>query len=54
MLPCLSVAARVVYALGYSGGDPAKRIPGGAVSALVQLGMLVSLLVTGVRLALTA
>lgn len=47
-------AARVVYALGYSSGEPAKRIPGGAVSALVQLGVMVSLLVTGVRLVLAA
>lgn len=47
-------AARVVYAVGYSSGVPSKRMPGGAVSALVQLGMMGTLLVTGVRLALAA
>lgn len=53
-LPLVGAAARVVYALGYSSGVPGKRMPGGAVSALVQLGVMLSLLTTGVRLVLAA
>ena len=50
----LVAAARIVYALGYSSGDPAKRLPGGAASSLVQLGMIIALFVTGMRLVLAA
>jgi glutathione S-transferase len=40
---------RVVYALGYSTGDPSKRGPGGIVSSLVYLGTMVAVGYTGVK-----
>ena len=43
-------AARVVYALGYSSGDPAKRLPGSIISWVVSLGLMCGLLATGVRM----
>lgn len=45
---------RVVYFLGYSQGDPNKRLPGAIVSALTQLGSCLSLLYLGLRAALKA
>ncbi len=42
-------AARVVYALGYSTGDPSKRSPGGIVSSLVYLGAIVATGATGIK-----
>lgn len=43
-------AGRVFYALGYSSGNPCKRKPGFIISSLASLGLMVGLLVTGVRL----
>lgn len=35
-----NLAGRIVYALGYSSGDAKKRLPGSAISNLVQFAML--------------
>jgi hypothetical protein len=43
---------RVVYALGYSTGDPSKRAPGGIVSSLVYLGLIVATGYTGIKVAM--
>lgn len=46
------VVGRIFYTLGYSTGDPQGRLPGGAASGLVFLGLLLSTLVVGLRTAL--
>lgn len=33
-------AGRIIYALGYSSGDASKRLPGSAISNLVQFATL--------------
>ncbi|KAK9866783.1 hypothetical protein WJX84_004341 [Apatococcus fuscideae] len=40
---------RIVYTIGYSSGDPNKRSPGAAVSALSMIGLLVTIGVVGFR-----
>ncbi|KAK9827409.1 hypothetical protein WJX74_000273 [Apatococcus lobatus] len=40
---------RIVYAVGYSSGDPAKRTPGSAVSFLSYFGLLGAIAVVGFR-----
>jgi glutathione S-transferase len=40
---------RIMYGLGYATGDPSKRTPGSAISNLVQIGTLVTLTVTAVK-----
>ncbi|GAB4818325.1 hypothetical protein N2152v2_005371 [Parachlorella kessleri] len=44
---------RVIYALGYSTGDPDKRVPGSAAAGIVFLALTFSTLWTGTRLALS-
>lgn len=34
---------RIVYMLGYSSGDPSKRLPGSAISTLTQMASIVFL-----------
>ncbi|KAL4442446.1 hypothetical protein ABPG77_005030 [Micractinium sp. CCAP 211/92] len=46
------VASRVVYTLGYSTGDPSKRLPGGAGSGLAYVALVLSTVVVGLRTAL--
>lgn len=43
-------AGRIVYALGYSTGDASKRLPGSALSNLVQLGTLGTLAFTAFKI----
>eukprot|EP00889_Picochlorum_renovo_P004032 jgi/Picre1/31062/NNA_006418.t1 len=38
---------RIAYALGYSTGDPAKRMPGSAVSGIIYLALIVGTFVAG-------
>ncbi|KAL4447865.1 hypothetical protein ABPG75_005084 [Micractinium tetrahymenae] len=45
-------ASRVVYTLGYSTGDPSKRLPGTAGSGLAYVALLLSTVVVGLRTAL--
>lgn len=45
---------RIMYALGYSTGDPNKRIPGVAISSLTQLAMIGASLVVGFRMVMAA
>ena len=42
-------AGRIVYALGYCTGDASKRLPGSAMSNLVQLGTLGTLAFTAFK-----
>ncbi|KAI8462974.1 MAG: hypothetical protein J3K34DRAFT_445749 [Monoraphidium minutum] len=53
-LQALWAVGRIVYALGYSTGDPSKRLPGGVVSSLTFLGTIIATLVAGLRAALAA
>lgn len=39
-VPCMTLAGRIVYALGYSSGDPSKRLPGSTISNLTQFATL--------------
>ena len=43
---------RLVYANGYSTGDPKARLPGGAISGLVFVALVLGTLATGVQVAL--
>ena len=36
----VNFAGRIIYALGYSSGDAGKRLPGSAISNLVQFATL--------------
>lgn len=38
---------RIVYANGYSSGDPAKRIPGSAIAGIVYLGLIIGCYIAG-------
>ena len=42
---------RIAYTLGYSTGDPSKRMLGAAVSGLVYLGAIIATAAAGARLA---
>jgi hypothetical protein len=52
LLATVWAAGRVAYALGYSTGDPNKRLPGVAVSGLAYLGAIIAVVVVGLRMAL--
>jgi glutathione S-transferase len=45
------VVGRIMYTLGYSTGDPKKRIPGAGASGLAYLGTIIATLVLGLRVA---
>ena len=41
---------RIIYANGYSSGDPSKRIPGSAIAGIVYLGLIIGCFVAGFKL----
>lgn len=43
---------RIVYAQGYSTGDPSSRSPGSAISGIIYLALIFTSLYTGVKLVL--
>lgn len=47
MSSCSAHAGRIVYTIGYSSGDPFKRLPGFAVSQLSNFGMIGATAVVG-------
>lgn len=46
----LWAVGRVIYANGYSSGDPSKRIPGAAISGIVYLGLIIGCYIAGYTL----
>lgn len=46
----LWVIGRIIYANGYSSGDPAKRIPGSAISGIVYLALIIGCFVAGFKM----
>lgn len=46
----LWAVGRVIYANGYSSGDPSKRIPGAAISGIVYLGLIIGCYFAGYTL----
>ena len=46
---CFACAGRIVYTLGYSSGDPAKRTPGSIMSFLSYFGLIGAMAVVGFR-----
>lgn len=46
---CFAYAGRIMYTIGYSSGDPAKRTPGAAVSFFSYFGLLGAIAVVGFR-----
>ena len=41
---------RIIYANGYSSGDPAKRMPGAAISGIVYLALIIGCFVAGFKM----